>query len=78
MEVGQQQARVLDGRALAADVRRQLAAEVQEDQKKDPSYLPGLAILQVGGREDSNVYIRMKTKAANEVSIEYCRHIPKY
>lgn len=67
MEQGQQQARVLDGRALAADIRRELAAEVQEEQKKDPSFIPGLAILQVGGREDSNVYIRMKTKAANEV-----------
>ena len=63
-----QQARVLDGKALAAEVRRKLAAEVEEEQKKDPSFVPGLAILQVGGREDSNVYIRMKTKAANEVS----------
>lgn len=67
MEEGQQQARVLDGRALAADIRRELAAEVQEMQRQDPSFAPGLAILQVGGREDSNVYIRMKTKAANEV-----------
>ena len=67
MEEGQQQAQVLDGRALAADIRRGLAAEVQEEQKQDPSFIPGLAILQVGGREDSNVYIRMKTKAANEV-----------
>ena len=66
-EEGQQRARVLDGKALAAEIRRQLAAEVEEERKKDSTFLPGLAILQVGGREDSNVYIRMKTKAATEV-----------
>ena len=58
---------VLDGKAVAAEIRRQLAVEVQDEQKRDPSFRPGLAILQVGGREDSNVYIRMKTKAAHEV-----------
>lgn len=35
-----------------------------------PGFCPGLAIVQVGGREDSNVYIRMKIKAANEIGIE--------
>ena len=63
-----QQARVLDGKTLAAEIRQQLAAEVEEERRKDSTFLPGLAILQVGGREDSNVYIRMKTKAATEVS----------
>lgn len=37
---------------------------------KLPGFRPGLAIVQVGGREDSNVYIRMKIKAANEIGIE--------
>ena len=32
-------------------------------------FKPGLAIVQVGGREDSNVYIRMKLKAAAEIGI---------
>ena len=66
-EEGGSQARVLDGKALAAEFRRKLATEVEEERKKDASFLPGLAIVQVGGREDSNVYIRMKTKAAREV-----------
>ena len=60
---------ILDGKALAAEIRRKLAVELEDEQKKDPSFHPGLAILQVGGREDSNVYIRMKTKAANEVHL---------
>ena len=33
-------------------------------------FVPGLRIVQVGGREDSNVYIRMKIKAATEIGIE--------
>lgn len=41
------------------------------DIKKDlPDFNPGLCIVQVGGREDSNVYIRMKIKAAKEIGIE--------
>lgn len=32
-------------------------------------FVPGLRIVQVGGREDSNVYIRMKIKAAQEIGI---------
>lgn len=42
--------------------------------KKLPGFRPGLAIVQVGGREDSNVYIRMKLKAATEIGI-YAEHV---
>lgn len=42
--------------------------------KKQPGFRPGLAIVQVGGREDSNVYIRMKLKAAAEIGI-YAEHV---
>lgn len=38
--------------------------------KQLPGFRPGLAIVQVGGREDSNVYIRMKMKAATEIGIK--------
>lgn len=38
-------------------------------QQKLPGSAPGLAIVQVGGRQDSNVYIRMKIKAAAEIGI---------
>lgn len=37
-------------------------------------FRPGLAIVQVGDRLDSNVYIRMKLKAADEIGIE-AKHI---
>lgn len=44
--------------------------QVSDVQKKYPTLVPGLAIVQVGGRDDSNVYIRMKIRAAAEIGIE--------
>ncbi|XP_014232390.1 C-1-tetrahydrofolate synthase, cytoplasmic isoform X1 [Trichogramma pretiosum] len=61
---------VLSGTQVAKSIRESLAKDVQRVQKDFPSYLPGLAIVQVGGREDSNVYIRMKIKAATEIGIK--------
>lgn len=46
-----------------------LKQQVSEVQQKYPLLVPGLAIVQVGGRDDSNVYIRMKIKAAAEIGI---------
>ena len=44
-----------------------------EIQKRNPSFKPGLAIVQVGDRPDSTTYVRMKGKAAQEVS----EHLPR-
>lgn len=56
-------------------MRDVMAREVQEIKSSLPGdFVPRLAIVQVGGREDSNVYIRMKIKAANEIGIE-AQHI---
>lgn len=41
--------------------------------EKLPDFAPGLAIVQVGAREDSNVYIKMKTNAAREIGIDVQR-----
>lgn len=41
-------------------------------------YKPGLAIIQVGERQDSNVYVRQKMKAAEDIGIDAKRyHLPK-
>ncbi|XP_064489530.1 C-1-tetrahydrofolate synthase, cytoplasmic-like [Ornithodoros turicata] len=61
---------VLSGKQVAKEIREKLAADVQELKEKHPQFKPMLAIVQVGGREDSNVYIRMKRKAAEEVGVE--------
>lgn len=64
--------------SLLRHVRDQLRTELVELRQRLPSdaaaTAPGLAIVQVGGREDSNVYIRMKMRAAAEVGIE-AQHI---
>lgn len=60
---------LLSGNAVAKEIRSKLAEEVAEIKLKVPSFCPKLAIVQVGGREDSNVYIRMKVKAAAEVGV---------
>ena len=51
-------------------IQQELKAEVAQMSAANPGYRPGLAIVQVGGREDSNVYIRMKIKAAEEIGID--------
>ncbi|KAF2982246.1 hypothetical protein EK904_008812 [Melospiza melodia maxima] len=50
-------------------VRERLKQQVVEMTQKFPGFRPGLAILQVGNRDDSNLYIQMKLKAAAEIGI---------
>lgn len=52
------------------EIRETLKKNVTALGKQLPGFRPGLAIVQVGGREDSNVYIRMKMKAATEIGIK--------
>jgi hypothetical protein len=63
-------ATVLSGKELALEVRAGLKRKVEQIQNNDPNFKPGLVIVQVGGREDSNVYIRMKLKAAEEIGFQ--------
>lgn len=46
-----------------------MSEQIKELKNQFAEFTPGLAIIQVGGREDSNVYIRMKMKAAEEIGI---------
>jgi len=43
---------------------------VDELRKQHNDFTPGFAVVQVGNREDSNVYIRHKLKAAEEIGIQ--------
>lgn len=51
------------------NIREELRQEVDALRAQGAEFVPGLRIVQVGGREDSNVYIRMKVKAAQEIGI---------
>lgn len=61
---------ILSGRQIAKEIRENLAVDVKAIKDKHPEFKPVLTIVQVGGREDSNVYIRMKRRAAEEVGVE--------
>ncbi|MBM3506887.1 MAG: bifunctional methylenetetrahydrofolate dehydrogenase/methenyltetrahydrofolate cyclohydrolase FolD [Alphaproteobacteria bacterium] len=60
------EARILDGKALAASVRVKLAGQVVELKAKH-GISPGIAVLLVGEDPASQVYVRAKGKAAAEV-----------
>ncbi|KAM4664499.1 C-1-tetrahydrofolate synthase, cytoplasmic isoform 2-T2 [Discoglossus pictus] len=59
---------------MASQVRERLKGEVASIKEKYPGFSPGLAILQVGDRDDSNLYISMKLKAAAEIGM-HASHI---
>ena len=67
-------AKLLSGKDVSSEVRETLRKKVTTLKGVDPNFKPGLTIVQVGGREDSNVYIRMKVKAGQEIGIDV-RHL---
>ncbi|KAL4656403.1 C-1-tetrahydrofolate synthase, cytoplasmic isoform X1 [Arapaima gigas] len=60
---------VVSGKSSSVQVRERLKKEVEEMKSQVPGFRPGLVVLQVGDREDSNLYISMKLKAAAEIGI---------
>jgi methylenetetrahydrofolate dehydrogenase (NADP+) / methenyltetrahydrofolate cyclohydrolase len=62
-------ARIIDGKAVAAEVRERVRAEVAEMEHK-----PGLATILVGDDPASHVYVRNKRKACEEVGIKSFHH----
>jgi methylenetetrahydrofolate dehydrogenase (NADP+)/methenyltetrahydrofolate cyclohydrolase len=62
-------ARIIDGKAVAAQVRERVRAEVAEMDVK-----PGLATILVGDDPASHVYVRNKRKACEEAGIASIHH----
>jgi methylenetetrahydrofolate dehydrogenase (NADP+)/methenyltetrahydrofolate cyclohydrolase/formyltetrahydrofolate synthetase len=56
-------ARIINGKALAESLRLGLAREISIN----PQLVPHLAVIQVGARSDSSLYVRMKQRAAEQV-----------
>lgn len=61
---------IIDGKQQAASIRAQIKDEIESTKLK-----PCLAIVQVGDRPDSNLYVRMKKRSANEIGIEARHHL---
>ena len=60
---------VIDGTALASKIRENLKKDV-EKLKKD-GIIPKLAVIMIGDDKASKIYVRNKSRACNEVGIEY-------
>ena len=64
---------IINGKEIAQDLRNSLKKEISELKDKYNS-VPGLAVVQVGTIAASSVYVKAKTKSANEVGIEVIDH----
>lgn len=69
-------AKILDGKALAAKIQKELAATITEVQPKI-GRPPGLAVLMVGDNPASAAYVSNKEKACAKVGIaSFGKHFP--
>ncbi|KAL5824388.1 hypothetical protein ACOSQ3_020451 [Xanthoceras sorbifolium] len=62
-------ATIIDGKAIAQTIRSEIADEVRLLSHKYGK-VPGLAVVIVGNRKDSQNYVNMKRKACAEVGIK--------
>ncbi|KAK3289066.1 bifunctional protein FolD [Cymbomonas tetramitiformis] len=62
-------AAIIDGKAIAQTVREEIGVEVAS-LKASTGKVPGLAVVLVGGRKDSETYVRSKKKGCEEAGIQ--------
>ncbi|CAD5215286.1 unnamed protein product [Bursaphelenchus okinawaensis] len=62
-------ATLIDGKNISKQVLNDVAEELQKVKQSHPEFTPGLAIVQVGDRSDSNVYIKNKIARSAEVGV---------
>ena len=56
--------KIINGKLISKDIYSELSAKI-----KDIDITPGLAVILVGGRVDSNTYVRMKEKKCQQLGI---------
>jgi len=61
-------AQIIDGKAIAADVRNQVRLDIEQRAKNDQR-APGLAVILVGLDPASQVYVRKKREACDEAGL---------
>ena len=67
-------AKILDGTSIASDIRREVASDVKA--MAAAGMRPGLAVVLVGHNPASEIYVRGKVKACEEVGIYGEQHSP--
>ena len=64
---------ILNGKKISKDIQEELRVRIQEN-----NLTPGLGIILVGNRKDSETYVRMKKKACEKIGIvNYDVHLNK-
>jgi methylenetetrahydrofolate dehydrogenase (NADP+)/methenyltetrahydrofolate cyclohydrolase len=67
-------ARIIDGKAIASELRARVATEVARV-KRDNGLTPGLAVVLVGSDPASQVYVRSKHKQTQEAGMASFEHV---
>jgi methylenetetrahydrofolate dehydrogenase (NADP+)/methenyltetrahydrofolate cyclohydrolase len=67
-------ARIIDGKAIAAELRARVAGEVAR-LKRDQNLTPGLAVVLVGNDPASEVYVRNKHKQTQTAGMASFEHV---
>lgn len=67
-------ASIIDGKLISADIRAEVASDVQRF-KDEHGITPGLAVVLVGGDPASQVYVSNKEKACDEVGLNSVKHV---
>lgn len=60
---------IINGKELAGKIRSELKLEVEN--MKEKGIIPKLAVIMVGDNKASEVYVRNKSRACNEIGIEF-------
>ena len=60
---------LIDGKKIASELRENLKEEVLNLKSKH-NKIPGLTVILIGDLAPSQIYVRMKEKAANEIGLK--------
>lgn len=74
MDTSTNEGQILSGKVISGALKDKIKNEVQAIRQDYPNFKPGLAIVQVGDRQDSNVYVGMKIKTGTELGFD-ARHV---
>ncbi|KAI8909107.1 formate--tetrahydrofolate ligase-domain-containing protein, partial [Gorgonomyces haynaldii] len=66
--------KLIDGKQIALGIQHQLQEQVKQLQSLSPGFQPHLAVVQVGNREDSSLYVKMKGQTAQKIGIKFTHH----
>ena len=64
---------IIDGKNLAKEIREGL--KIEAEKLKDKAIVPHLAVIMVGDNDASKVYVRNKSRACEEIGIEFKEYL---